>query len=291
MREFGGTLRVGHDSRSFYERALFEGTGTQPTSDQTETPIQSKPPLNQLFCKSSEHMDEIPDGTVHLMVTSPPYNVGKDYDEDLSKHDYLELLGNVWRETFRVLVPGGRACINVANLGRKPYIPLNSLIVAEMQDIGFMMRGEVIWNKSASAGVSCAWGSWRSASNPVLRDVHEYIMIFSKSSFKRSDTKGKVSTIQRDEFLEWTKSIWHIPAESARRVKHPAPFPVELPRRLIRLFTFEQDVILDPFIGSGTTAVAAETECRYWLGYDTSKEYLETATNRLNKTISGESPS
>ena len=188
------------------------------------------------------------------MITSPPYNVGKDYDDDLSQEEYILLLQDVMQEVYRILIPGGRACINVANVGRRPYIPLNNLINQIMLSLGFFMRGEIIWDKGASAGGSCAWGSWQSASNPVLRDVHEYIMVYSKQSFSRNDNreKKKRSTISRDEFLEYTKSIWTFNAESARRVKHPAPFPVELPYRLLQLYSYEGDIVIDPFCGSGT---------------------------------------
>ena len=228
-------------------------------------------------------MSELPDNSVHLMVTSPPYNVGKDYEDDLSLEDYRSLLKSVMAETYRVLVPGGRACINIANVGRKPYIPLNYMIGSDTVDIGFRMRGEIIWNKSASAGASCAWGSWRSPANPVLRDVHEYIMIFCKEDFNRRDGKGREATIERDEFLEFTKSIWTMPAESAKKARHPAPFPVELPRRLIQLYTFSGDVVLDPFMGSGTTAVAAAMSNRRWVGYEISKDYIGIVHQRVRE--------
>ena len=283
MTTFGTSRREGHNASKFYNRAMFSDQLAPLPARRSDPPSPSSQELivDRLYCQSSESMAEIPNNSLHLMVTSPPYNVGKDYDEDLSMDDYLLLLERVWRETYRVLAPGGRACINVANLGRKPYIPLNGLISSQMRDIGFLMRGEVIWNKSASSGTSCAWGSWRSASNPVLRDTHEYIMIFAKDSFKRPDSPSKKSTIDRDEFLEWTKSVWTFPAESANRVKHPAPFPLELPHRLIRLLTFRGDVVLDPFIGSGTTAVAAKKQGRYWIGYDTSLDYIKVAEARL----------
>ena len=123
--------------------------------------------------------------------------------------------------------------INVANLGRKPYIPLSSHVNLIMHDLGMLMRGEIIWDKSASAGSSCAWGSFKSASNPCLRDVHEYLLVFSKGGYKLERTsseraEGRVDSIDRDEFIHHTKSIWSFPTESARRVNHPAPFPVEL---------------------------------------------------------------
>jgi site-specific DNA-methyltransferase (adenine-specific) len=232
-------------------------------------------------------MDELPDNCVHLMVTSPPYNVLKEYDDNLNLDEYLKLLMRVWIETYRVLVPGGRACINVANLGRKPYIPLHSYIIDQMLEIGYLMRGEIIWNKASSASPSTAWGSWQSAANPVLRDVHEYILVFSKGSFGRK-AKGKENTILREQFLEWTKSIWTFPAMPARRVGHPAPFPEELPHRLIQLFTYQNDVVLDPFMGSGTTCLAAAADGRRYVGYDLNEEYVELARKRLAGKVGGE---
>jgi site-specific DNA-methyltransferase (adenine-specific) len=217
---------------------------------------------------------------MHLMITSPPYNASKDYDQDLNLSEYLSILGQVWQETYRVLVPGGRACINVANLGRKPYIPLHMYIIDIMMEIGFLMRGEIIWNKASSASQSTAWGSWQSASNPVLRDIHEYILIFSKSNFKR-DRSSKENTIGKDEFLDWTKSVWTFPAVSAKKIGHPAPFPEELPHRLIQLYSFKGDVILDPFVGSGTTCLAAMRDARHYIGYDTNEEYIKLARDRI----------
>lgn len=225
-------------------------------------------------------MNELPDNSVHLMITSPPYNVTKEYDDKLSLEEYLQLLKKVWKETYRVLACGGRACINVANLGRKPYIPLHSYIINAMSEIGFQMRGEIIWNKASSASPSTAWGSWLSAANPVLRDIHEYILIFSKDSFTHT-SKGKESTITKEEFLEWTKSVWTFPAVSAKKIGHPAPFPEELPNRLIKLYSFKHDVILDPFLGSGTTSLAAIKNGRNYVGYDTNKKYIELADKRV----------
>jgi modification methylase len=213
-------------------------------------------------------------------VTSPPYNAQKEYDQNLSLQEYLDLLNRVWRESYRVLVPGGRACINVANLGRKPYIPLHSFIIASMQDIGFLMRGEIIWDKAASASPSTAWGSWRSASNPVLRDVHEYILVFSKGIFQRPKS-DREDTIQRDDFLSWTKSVWSFPAVQAVKIGHPAPFPIELPHRCIQLFTFQGDVVLDPFAGSGTTCLAAQQDGRHFVAYEINAEYAQLAISRL----------
>ncbi len=232
-------------------------------------------------------MSELPDYSVHLMVTSPPYNVRKEYDEDLTLEEYLDLLHVVFKETYRVLVTGGRACINIANLGRKPYLPLHALIIQTMLEIGFLMRGEIIWDKAASASPSTAWGSWQSASNPVLRDVHEYILVFSKESFSRKP-EVKEDTIERESFLEWTKSIWTFPAVSAKRIGHPAPFPEELPRRLIDLYTFKNDVVLDPFCGSGTTCLAAFRLGRQYIGYEINPQYKQLAEERLGGATEGD---
>jgi DNA modification methylase len=260
---------------------MYEGMAlpTETEDPGGENPI-SPDVLDSVILKSSTAMTELPDSSAHLMVTSPPYNVTKEYDEDLSMDEYRKLLRSVLKETFRVLVNGGRACVNIANLGRKPYIPLHAYIIEDMLALGFQMRGEIIWNKGSSASPSTAWGSWQSARNPTLRDVHEYILVFSKGSYSRA-RGAKHDTITRDAFLEHTKSVWMFPAERAKSVGHPAPFPLELPRRLIELYTFAGDVVLDPFCGSGTTCVAAKELARHYVGYDIKEQYIELARRRL----------
>jgi len=279
---FGSSGRINHDSSRFYNTRLYQGRQPEKVESYTENIIPAEV-LNKVFCKSSKIMEEIPDDSIHLMVTSPPYNVTKEYDEDLTLEEYRELLKRVFAETYKKLVIGGRVCVNIANIGRKPYIPLHSYIIKDMLDIGFLMRGEVLWNKSSSAGVSTAWGSWKSAKNPTLRDIHEYILIFSKGNFSRLNTDNKKSTIKKEEFLEFTKSIWNFPAESAKRVNHPAPFPVELPYRCIQLFTFKGDVVLDPFVGSGTSCIAALKTGRNFIGYDNNQKYVEVAKKRIRR--------
>jgi len=230
-------------------------------------------------------LKELPDNSVHLMVTSPPYNVGKEYDEDLTLGEYLDFIEEVMREVYRVLVWGGRACFNVANLGRKPYIPLHAYLIERFERIGFLFRGEVIWDKGeAVSGSSTAWGTWMSAVNPTLRDQHEYIIVLSKGDFKRRKPPGKKDTITRDEFLEFTRSVWRFPPESAKRVGHPAPFPEDLPYRCIQLYTFEGDVVLDPFAGSGTTCIAAVKSRRSYICVDNNAKYVELAKERIKKT-------
>ena len=178
---FGSSGRESHDSTAFYSSKLYEKLSKEKKIEYKETSIPENI-INKIFSNSSEAMDEVPSESVHLVVTSPPYNVGKDYDSNFTLKEYLNLLNTIWKEVKRVLVPGGRVCINVANLGRKPYIPLHSYIIHEMNKLNFLMRGEIIWDKSASAGSSTAWGSWMSPTNPTIRDVHEHIIVFSKES-------------------------------------------------------------------------------------------------------------
>ena len=275
---FGSPGREGHDSSAFYNTRLYADKLQGGTEVYVENPIVE---LDMIHRASCEEMKELPDCSVHLMVTSPPYNVGKEYDNNLTLEEYLAFLMRVWKETYRVLVPGGRACINIANVGRKPYIPLHASIMQNMIDLGFLMRGEIIWDKAASASTSTAWGSWQSATNPTLRDTHEYILVFSKGSYRREKMDGRKSTISKEEFLEFTKSVWGFPSESAKKVGHPAPFPVELPYRLIQLYTFSNEIVLDPFMGSGQTAIAALKAGRHFTGYEISEDYIRLAQRRI----------
>ena len=282
--EFGISKREGHDSSRYYDTNMYRSIQREhDTGEPQHFPDHLR---DTLIHGDAQDMSQIPDNSVHLMVTSPPYNVTKEYDDDLTLSEYLELLHNVFSEVYRVLAPGGRAVVNIANVGRKPYIPLASHVNVLMSGIGFLMRGEVIWDKSASAGSSTAWGSFQSASNPCLRDIHEYLLIFSKGQFKlnrTSDEKedGRVDTIEKQEFIDWTKSIWSFPTASAKKIGHPAPFPVELPRRCIEFFTFQGDVVLDPFMGSGSTAIAAAKSSRSYICYDINDEYITLAEQRL----------
>lgn len=284
---FGTNGRFSHDSSEYYSRAL--QPADRESLDKRPEPEQAIPTehIDKFFTHSSEKMTELPDRSVHLMVTSPPYNVGKEYDNDLTHDEYMTLIGNVMRETFRVLVDGGRALVNVANLGRKPYIPLHAYIIEQGAHAGFHMRGEIIWNKSAGAGTSTAWGSWMSPSNPTLRDTHEYILVFQKPPFGRKKIEGREATIKKEEFLEFTKSVWEFAPQSAKQVGHPAPFPEELPRRAIELYTFSGEIVLDPFMGTGSTALAAVKNNRHFVGYDVSSEYVELASQRLEAHASG----
>ncbi len=287
---FGVGRREGHDASVFYERFP-----APVISDDTD--VEPPFPIDEPFrLGDSRHLD-LPDNSVALVVTSPPYYVGKDYEIDAddpqvpsSYGDYLRLLTEVFAECVRVLEPGGRIAVNVANLGRKPYRSLSSDIIRILQDeLGLLLRGEVIWKKSDGASGNCAWGSFRSASNPVLRDLTERIIIAGKGRFDRAIGVRKraelglpsENSVNSDEFMAATLDVWEMPPESAKRVGHPAPFPRELPERLIHLYTFENDLVLDPFMGSGTSLLAAAQLRRRYVGYDLDPAYVSIARNRV----------
>lgn len=290
--EFGSGKRESHDATPFYDRFA------TPTVSGEET-VQPPVVRDRLFVGDARDMgdDQVADHSVALVATSPPYFAGKEYEADLasgrvptSYAEYLGMLREVFAVCLRKLESGGRMAINIANLGRKPYRSLSADVISILQDdLGMLLRGEVIWQKARGAGGSCAWGSYRSPVNPVLRDVTERVVIASKGRFDRAikrDLREQTGrphepTISTEEFLEGTIDVWEIPTESATRVGHPAPFPVALPRRLIELFTYRNDLVLDPFIGSGTTAVAAVETERHFVGFDTDPGYIDLATRRV----------
>ena len=283
---FGVSRRESHDASTYYNSRINKGIASQRDVGE---PQELPDTFHNVVLTGDARENPLPDNCVQLVVTSPPYNASKAYDDDLTLDEYLKLLHDVFSECYRVLSPGGRMVVNVANLGRKPYIPLSTYINSMMIELGFLMRGEIIWDKSASAGSSCAWGSFQSASNPCLRDIHEYLLVFSKGDYKLPRSKkeraeGRIDTIEKRDFIEQTKSIWRFATERASRVNHPAPFPVELPRRCIEMYTFAGDVVFDPFNGSGTTCVAAKQSGRVFVGMDLSEEYCTIADERILNT-------
>lgn len=286
--KFGSGKRESHDASAFYKRNLYQGFSWQclqellldaGRSKEAVSPRSEEEWVNQIYCASAERMGEIPDETIALAFTSPPYNVGKEYDADLDLEEYFRLILTVAQEVYRVLLPGGRYVVNIANLGRKPYLPLHSFFYLLHTAVGFLPAGEIIWQKGKGMQGSCAWGSWMSAKAPRLRDLHEYLLVFVKEDFSRP--KRGVSNISREDFMAATLSVWEIPPERARRVGHPAPFPVQLADRVLRLFSYQDDIILDPFVGSGTTCVAAQLSGRKYVGYDIEPDYCALAQERL----------
>jgi site-specific DNA-methyltransferase (adenine-specific) len=287
---FGAGRRESHDATAFYERF----TAPTTSSDTTVNPCSA---VGRIITGDSRDMSAVESSSVALVVTSPPYFAGKEYEEALgeghipaSYFDYLAMLRDVFAECVRVLEPGGRIAVNVANLGRRPYRSLAGDVTMILQDeLGLLLRGEVVWIKAEGATGSTAWGSFQSAANPVLRDLSERIVIASKGRFDRAPTRAKrekqglpfENTISKQEFMQGMLDIWRIQPESARRVGHPAPFPVAIPARCIELFTFRDDVVLDPFMGSGSTAVAAVRAYRQYVGYDTDPAYVALAEKRV----------
>lgn len=286
---FGSSRRESHDATAFYDR--FE-----PPTIRQDRDVTWRKDIDRIFLGDARRMEEVPTNSVALVVTSPPYFAGKEYEADMGKghvpasyQTYLEGLEEVFAECVRTLEPGGRMAVNVANLGRRPYRSLSGDVIRIFERLGLLLRGEVVWVKARGASGSTAWGTFQRPANPVLRDLSERIIIAGKGRFDRAlparerADKGHphVADIWRDEFMEATTDIWEIPSESATRVNHPAPFPVELPRRLIELFTYRADLVLDPFMGSGTTAVAALQTGRHYVGYEIDPEYHARAEARV----------
>ncbi len=287
---FGVGRREGHDATAFYDRF----SAPELSEDAT---VGRPSSLDEIHVGDSRAMSAVADASVALVVTSPPYFAGKAYEEALGDGhipanyvEYLDMLTDVFAECVRVLEPGGRIAVNVANLGRKPYRSLSADVITILQDrLRLLLRGEIIWQKARGAGGNCAWGSFRSPGNPVVRDITERVVVASKGRFDRAvsrkhrerDGLPSTATITADEFMEATLDLWELPTESAVRVGHPAPFPVELPQRLIEMYTYEGDLVLDPFMGSGSTAVAAVRLGRHYVGYDTDPDYVELAEKRI----------
>ncbi len=289
---FGVGRREAHDASSFYARF-------SPPLVSDDSRVAPPAARDEIWIGDAREMDrygKVADNSVALVITSPPYFAGKEYEAALGVGHvpanyaaYLSMLHDVFAQCFAKLEPGGRIAVNVANLGRKPYRSLSRDVIDLLERLGFLLRGEIIWQKSHAAGGSCAWGTYQRPGNPVLRDVSERIVVASKGRFDRALAPDERSarglpnegTMTMDEFVDATIDLWDIPTESATRVGHPAPFPVELPRRLIELYTYRGDLVMDPFMGSGSTAVASIRTERHYVGFDTDEGYAALAERRI----------
>ena len=288
---FGVSKRENHDATACYQRFA------APTVS-ADQQVAADRAIDKLIVGDARTMTEVPDASVALVVTSPPYFAGKEYEEALGEGgvpatylEYLQLLRDVFAQCVQKLEPGGRIAVNVANLGRRPYRSLSADVIGILQDdLRLLMRGEIVWMKQRGSSGSCAWGSFQQPANPVLRDLTERVVVASKGRFDRAvPTRARAGRglpsqagITRQDFMENTLDVWEIPAESATRIGHPAPFPVELPARLIDLYTYVGDLVVDPFAGSGTTGVAAVRSGRHFVGYDTDETYVRLAEDRLS---------
>jgi len=225
--------------------------------------------------------------SVNLIITSPPYNVNlgnnkfkkdgyENYDDNLDYPDYLNWMREVFVCCFKVLADDGRICVNIGD-GKNGKIPTHSDFIQILKGIGFLPLSTIIWDKQTTSNRT-AWGSYMSASAPSIPTQHEYILVFGKTEKRLA--KG-VSTISKEEFVKFTDSIWQMKPET-KKIGHPAPFPVELPYRLIQLYSYQDDVVLDPFMGSGTTGIACQRTGRKFIGIEKEKKYFELAKERLS---------
>lgn len=238
--------------------------------------------LDKVLCGDClEVMRQMSDNTVHLAITSPPYNLGINYDvhnDKVAYESYLQWMNEVWLETKRVLVPGGRFALNIAPTSIKAFRPIHHDFSNQLRQMGMMMRTEIIWYKQTMRRRT-AWGSWKSPANPHIVPSWEYVLVFSKGSWML-DGNGAEADITSDEFMRYSDGFWYIPPESQRR-GHPTPFPEELIYRLIKFYTYKGNVVLDMFGGTGTVAVVAYKTGRHFIHIDISPKYCQVAEQRL----------
>jgi len=245
--------------------------------------------LNKILLGDAlEILKKLPDECIHVAITSPPYNLDmpyKNHKDTMPYDEYLKWMKEVWKETKRVLVKGGRLCINIGENKRQDIsYPTYTAFINNCVEMGMLYRGTIIWNKE-SAAKHTAWGSWKSASNPHVVPRHEYIIVFSKDEWRLQNGDEK-SDITDKEFMEYTRTIWSFAPETRKKVPHPAPFPKELPYRLIKFYSFPGQNILDMFGGSGTTGVIAKQLGRNFVLIDNSVEYCEMALKRIKEETS-----
>lgn len=221
--------------------------------------------------------------TVDLIITSPPYNVDiryNSYDDRISYNIYLEFSEKWLKKSYELLKDDGRFCLNIPldkNKGGQQSVYAD--IVSIAKKIGWKYHSTIIWNEQ-NISRRTAWGSWLSASAPYVIAPVEVIVVLYKEQWKKT-SGSQVSDITREDFIEWTNGVWNFSGESKKRVRHPAPFPIELPKRCIKLFSFVGDVVLDPFLGSGSTLITCVLTGRKGIGIEIDKNYCEIARRRL----------
>lgn len=249
--------------------------------EKNNIPIKYK---NKIICGDSlKVLKKLPDNCIDLVFTSPPYNFGLEYDSQddaVVWEEYFEFLFKIFRECIRVLKFGGRIIINVQPLF-SDYIPSHHIISNFFLKEGLLWKGEIIWEKNNYNCKYTAWGSWKSPSSPYFKYTWEFLEIFCKGSRKKEGEKKNID-ISAEEFKKWVVAKWSIaPERNMKKLKHPAMFPEKLAYRVIKLFSYKKDIILDPFNGVGTTTLLAKQMKREYLGIDISKKYCRTAEKRL----------
>jgi site-specific DNA-methyltransferase (adenine-specific) len=242
--------------------------------------------VNRIICGDSKQvLKDLPANSIDIIITSPPYNFGLTYQKDKYKdaliwHDYFNQLNKIWEQCFRVLKPAGRLCVNVQPLF-SDYLPTHHYISRQMLDLGLLWKAEILWEKHNYNCKYTAWGSWKSPSMPYLKYTWEFIEVFCKESHKKAGA-GRNIDITGEEFKKWIYARWDIaPKMNMKKFNHPAVFPEELVIRLLKLFSYRDDIVLDPFNGVGTTTLVAHQLNRKYIGIDISEEYCKTAEERL----------
>lgn len=263
------------------------GTKRRKALVETVAP-DTRPYENRIYCGDAERvLQTFPDQFVDIIVTSPPYNFGQDYagepsdvDDAVKWEQYFTQLKRVWRECVRVLKPGGRFCVNVQPLF-SDYVPTHHLISNQLLELGLLWKAEFLWEKHNYSCKYTAWGSWKSPSMPYIKYTWEFIEVFCKETHRKVGDPSKID-ITGDEFKAWVYAKWDMAPEGRmKRYGHPAMFPEELPNRLLKLFSYVDDLVLDPFNGVGTTTFVAEKLARRWIGIDVSATYCRTAEQRI----------
>lgn len=242
-----------------------------------------------------ETLDRMNDNYIDLTVTSPPYNVNlgdnkhnKDqsydsYNDNMTHNEYMEWIRKVFTKIYTKTVSGGRCIINIGD-GKNGKVPTHSDYINVMREIGWLTMSIIVWDKK-NVSARTAWGSFASPSSPSMPTPFEYILVFAKDRYKLSSHSESVSDITNEEFVDWSLAMWTFAGEKRSRIGHPAPFPVELPLRCVKFFSWRDAIVYDPFAGSGTTALACLETGRKFIGSEISSNYVDIALDRIGVAI------